>query len=239
MTKTALVTGANKGIGFGIAKALLQQGYRVLVGARDEQRGSAAVEALRAYGDAQLQLIDVSDLNSIQHAVADITKQEADFSLLVNNAGISGDMGRTAWEFEVQELIETYMVDFIGPYELTKGLLPVLIKNAGKIVNVSVPIEPNAWWHPLAYQAAKAPLNVMTKDFGLEFTQQELPVEIMAVMPGAVSTDLNNHIQGDFVKTSDEAGELIAGFATDGENHNGQVINFDGTVADYSAGSNV
>ncbi|WP_262986731.1 SDR family NAD(P)-dependent oxidoreductase [Weissella cibaria] len=114
-----------------------------------------------------------------------------------------------------------------------------MIKNAGKIVNVSVPIEPNAWWHPLAYQAAKAPLNVMTKDFGLEFTQQELPVEIMAVMPGAVSTDLNNHIQGDFVKTSDEAGELIAGFATDGENHNGQVINFDGTVADYSAGSNV
>ena len=195
MTKTALVTGANKGIGFGIAKALLQQGYRVLVGARDEQRGSAAVEALRAYGDATLQLIDVSDLNSIQHAVADITKQESDFSLLVNNAG--------------------------------------------KIVNVSVPIEPNAWWHPLAYQAAKAPLNVMTKDFGLEFTQQELPVEIMAVMPGAVSTDLNNHIQGDFVKTSDEAGELIAGFATDGENHNGQVINFDGTVADYSAGSNV
>ena len=195
MTKTALVTGANKGIGFGIAKALLQQGYRVLVGARDEQRGLAAVEALRAYGDAKLQLIDVSDLNSIQHAVADITKQETDFSLLVNNAG--------------------------------------------KIVNVSVPIEPNAWWHPLAYQAAKAPLNVMTKDFGLEFTQQELPVEIMAVMPGAVSTDLNNHIQGDFVKTSDEAGELIAGFATDGENHNGQVINFDGTVADYSAGSNV
>nr|WP_243677586.1 SDR family NAD(P)-dependent oxidoreductase [Weissella confusa] len=84
MTKTALVTGANKGIGFGIAKALLQQGYRVLVGARDEQRGSTAVEALRAYGDAQLQLIDVSDLNSIQTAVADITKHEADFSLLVN-----------------------------------------------------------------------------------------------------------------------------------------------------------
>ena len=50
---------------------------------------------------------------------------------------------------------------------------------------------------------------------------------------------LQEDFQGDFVKTSDEAGELIAGFATDGENHNGQVINFDGTVADYSAGSNV
>lgn len=71
-------------------------------------------------------MIDVSDLNSIQNTVADITKQEADFSLLVNNAGISGDMGRAAWKFEAQELIETYMVDNIGPYELTKGLLPVL-----------------------------------------------------------------------------------------------------------------
>ena len=92
---------------------------------------------------------------------------------------------------------------------------------------------------PTCISGSKGPIERDDQGFWLEFTQQELPVEIMAVMPGAVSTDLNNHIQGDFVKTSDEAGELIAGFATDGENHNGQVINFDGTVADYSAGSNV
>lgn len=54
----------------------------------------------------------------------------------------SGDMERTAWEFEAQELLDIYKVDFIGPYELTKGLLPVLQKNNGTIINVSTPIEP-------------------------------------------------------------------------------------------------
>ncbi|MDY2528764.1 hypothetical protein [Weissella confusa] len=51
-------------------------------------------------------------------------------------------MERTAWEFEAQELLDIYKVDFIGPYELTKGLLPVLQKNNGTIINVSTPIEP-------------------------------------------------------------------------------------------------
>lgn len=234
MVKTALVTGANKGIGYAIAQQLLEQGYTVLVGARDAGRGEAAVRELQAFGNAELLLVDVADLDSIHAAVASITANYDGLDLLVNNAGISGDMDRTAWEYETQELLDIYKVDFIGPYELTKGLLPVLQKNSGTIINISTPIEPGKWWHPLGYMAGKAPLNVMTKDFGLEFEQQNMPIEIFAVMPGAVSTDLNGHIEGDFVRTTDNAAELILSFFFDDQNHNGQVINEDGSVVNYN-----
>jgi hypothetical protein len=80
----------------------------------------------------------------------------------------------------------------------------------------------------------QASLQIMTKDFGLEFEQQNMPIEIFAVMPGAVSTDLNGHIEGDFVRTTDNAAELILSFFFDDQNHNGQVINEDGSVVNYN-----
>ncbi|MFE7084084.1 SDR family NAD(P)-dependent oxidoreductase [Priestia megaterium] len=233
MTKTALVTGANKGIGFEIAKQLLEVGYRVLVGARDQKRGETAVNALRKFGDAKLMLLDVSDLESIDNAVTTIKQNYPELTLLVNNAGIPGDMHKPGWEFTVEELQETNQVDFIGPFALSKGLLPLLIANKGTIENISIPIEPHPFFNAFAYQTAKAPLNVMTKSWAMSFEQENIPVEIFAVMPGAVSTDLNGHITGDFVKTPDEAAELIVSFVLDDENHNGQVINYDGTLANY------
>ncbi|MFB5268343.1 SDR family NAD(P)-dependent oxidoreductase [Paenibacillus enshidis] len=233
MTKTALVTGANKGIGFEIAKQLLEAGYRVLVGARDQERGETAVTALRKFGDAELVLLDVADLESIDHAVTTIKQNYPELTLLVNNAGIPGDMHKSGWEFTVEELQATHQVDFIGPFALSKGLLPLLITNKGMIENISIPIEPHPFFNTFAYQTAKAPLNVMTKSWGMSFEKESIPVEIFAVMPGAVSTDLNGNIQGDFVKTTAQAAEVIVGFILDDENHNGQVINYDGTLAEY------
>ncbi|MBE5102388.1 SDR family NAD(P)-dependent oxidoreductase [Priestia aryabhattai] len=226
-TKTAFVTGANKGIGFETAKALLKYGFRVLIGARDESRGTAAVEALAEFGDVQLQLIDMADLDSIRAAVSNVKENYADLTLLINNAGISGAFDKTAWDFEAQELIDTYMVDFIGPFGLTKGLLPLLNDNKGKVVNITIPTEAHEFFHPFAYQAAKAPLNVMIDNFGLEVAQKNMPVQIMGIMPGAVSTDLNDHAQGDFVKTPTEAAEQIVAIATDAKNYNGKIVNVD------------
>jgi NAD(P)-dependent dehydrogenase (short-subunit alcohol dehydrogenase family) len=131
MTKTALVTGANKGIGFEIAKQLLEVGYRVLVGARDQKRGETAVTALRKFGDAKLVLLDVADLESIDNAVTTIKQNYPELKLLVNNAGIPGDMHKPGWEFTVEDLQATHQVDFIGPFALSKGLLPLLIANKG------------------------------------------------------------------------------------------------------------
>jgi len=233
MTKTALVTGANKGIGFEIAKQLLHAGYRVLVGARDQQRGDSAVTALRSFGDAHLILLDVADLESVDQAVITIKENYPDLSLLVNNAGIPGDMHKNGWEFDVAELQATQQVNFIGPFALSKGLLPLLIANHGMIENVSIPIEPLSFFNAFAYQTSKAPLNVMTKSWGMSFARENIPVEIFAVMPGAVSTDLNGNMTGDFVKTPAKAAEYIVSFVLDEENHNGQVINDDGSLAVY------
>lgn len=233
MTKTALVTGANKGIGFEIAKHLLQAGYHVLVGARDQERGESAVNALKAFGQAELLLINMADLQSIDQAINTIKQNYNHLSLLVNNAGIPGDMHKVGWEFDVEELEATHQVDFIGPFALSKGLLPLLIANKGTIQNISIPIEPLSFFNAFAYQTAKAPLNVMTKSWGMSFEKENIPVEIFAVMPGAVSTDLNGNMTGDFVKTTAQAAEIIVGYVLDDENHNGQVINYDGTLSVY------
>ncbi|MGN7759964.1 SDR family NAD(P)-dependent oxidoreductase [Paenibacillus sp. 22594] len=233
MTKTALVTGANKGIGFEIAKQLLKAGYRVLVGARDQERGETAVTALQAFGDAHLVLLDVADLQSIDNAVTSIKQNFPELTLLVNNAGIPGDMHKFGWKFAVEELQETHQVNFIGPFALSKGLLPLLIANKGTIQNISIPIEPLPYFNAFAYQTSKAPLNVMTKSWGMSFEKENIPVEIFSVMPGAVSTDLNGNMTGDFVKTTAQAAEFILSFVLDEKNHNKQVINYDGTLAVY------
>ncbi|WP_270566678.1 SDR family NAD(P)-dependent oxidoreductase [Clostridium beijerinckii] len=234
--KTALVTGANKGIGFEISKKLLKEGYHVLVGARDESRGKNAIKELAKYGHVDLIKIDYSDSESIKEAVQRVSNEYKELNLLVNNAGIPGPLiKRPSWEFTKEELLETYTVDFLGPFELSKGLLPILIENHGKIVNVSIPIEPMPFpnMNPFAYLTGKAPLNIMTKSWGISIDESALPVQIFAVMPGAVSTDLNNHTTGKGVKMPEEAAEWIVGLALDEKNHNGQVINFEGKLADY------
>jgi len=235
---TVLVTGANKGIGFEIAKNLGKRGYRVVAGARNGQRGLAAVEQLRSEGlTADFLQIDVTDLKSIDEAAKLVAEKYPDINLLVNNAGIPGyPMYAAGWEFDAATLEQTWRTDFLGPFELIKQLLNTLKANHGKILNVSIPIEPSPFFNAFAYQTAKAPLNVMTKSFGMTFEKENIPVEIMAVMPGAVSTDLNGRIQGSFVKTPEQAAAWIVGLAFDGQNHNGQVINHDGALADYSAG---
>lgn len=233
MTQTAFVTGANKGIGFEIAKHLLEAGYRVLVGARDRERGEKAVHDLRAFGDAHLIVLNMADLDSVDQAVQTITVDYPELSLLVNNAGIPGDMHKVGWEFTVEELQATYQVNFIGPFALSKGLLPLLIANQGTIQNISIPLEPIPQFNPFAYTASKAPINIMTKSWGMNFAKENIPVEIFAVMPGGVTTDLNGNMTGDFMKTPAQAAKLITGFVLDDENHNGQVINYDGTLAVY------
>lgn len=128
---TAFVTGANKGIGFALAEELLKENFRVIVGARDFNRGSDAVKILSKFGEVHLQLIDLADLKSIREAADNVEKNFGDLTLLINNAGIAGDMHKTAWDFSAQELIDVYTVDFIGAFELTKNLLPLIEKNHG------------------------------------------------------------------------------------------------------------
>ena len=92
--KIVFVTGANKGIGFGIAKHLGLSGWQVIIGARDEQRASKAIEELKSQNVEVLGWVNIElkDLASIDKAVQEIKEKYPELSLLVNNAGIPGDM---------------------------------------------------------------------------------------------------------------------------------------------------
>ncbi len=227
MTGTVFVTGANKGIGFALAQELLQKKFRVIIRARDLNRGTNALNTLSEFGEVHLQLIDMADLQSINAAAENIRQNFGDLNILVNNAGIAGDMHRTAWEFTAQELIDVYLVDFIGAFELTKNLLPLIEKNRGKIVNITMPTNATEHFHPLAYQAAKAPMNIMIDNFGFELAQKKMSTQIFGLMPGVVSTDLNGHIQGEFVKTPEQSAKQMIEFILSEKNYNGQIIDVD------------
>lgn len=233
---TVLVTGANKGIGRAIAENLGARGYHVLIGARDEGRGRDAVESLRSQGfSVDLVRVDMADLASVRQAAALVGREHGDLEVLVNNAATPGyPMRAPGWEFDASELERIWRTNFLGPFELVKSLMGVLAANHGKVLNVSIPIEPRPEFNTFAYQTSKAPLNVMTKSFGLAFAQEGIPIEIMAVTPGGTSTDLNGHIHGPGVKTPEQAASVIVGFLFDGADHNGQVINYDGRTYYYN-----
>ena len=161
--KIVFVTGANKGIGYGIAKHLGLSGWQVVISARDEQRAEKAVCELKSAGVDVLGWVNLElrDLASIEEAAKVINEKYAGLTLLVNNAGIPGDMSVNSEHTELSDIKETLDVNFIGTFAFTKALIPLLTKNEGRIANVTVPSEISPYWHPLAYVASKATQNAM------------------------------------------------------------------------------
>ena len=194
--KVVLITGANKGIGFGIAKHLGLSGWQVIIGARDAQRAEKAISELKAASvDVQGWVnIELKDLNGIDKAAQEINEKYPELSLLVNNAGIPGDMSVDSEHTEIRDIKETLDVNFIGTFALTKALIPLIAKNSGRIANVTVPSEISPYWHPLAYVASKAAQNAMMGVMAIEFQQSNTPVEIFSVHPGPTTTDLNGNM---------------------------------------------
>ena len=237
MVKRALVTGANKGIGLEIARELGKNGCAILLGARDEGRGLQAVEHLKEDGIvANFVKIDLHDFDTLHTAASKV----GTLDILVNNAGIPGnlktekanlDMGKSPFAYTTEELRQTIEVNFFGTHELIKSLMPNLAEDA-KIINVTIPVSGSLYWQPLAYKTSKAAQNAMTMILGVEFAKAGSKRQIFGVMPGATATDLNGETEGahgGIFKSARFAGKLIAGFALDSKNHNGHIINWDGT----------
>ncbi len=224
--KTVLVTGANKGIGFGIAKHLGLNGWKVIVGARDQQRAEQALGALRAQGIDALGWvnIDLNDLEGLERAAKEIGERFPALTLLVNNAGIPGDMSVDSEHTEISTIQETLNVNFIGTFALTKALLPLLAKNGGRIANITVPSEVSPYWHPLAYVTSKAAQNAMTGVMAVEFQQAGTPIEIFAVHPGPTTTDLNGNMTLPGFHDTDTVGQKFAELINDGQNHQGEFL---------------
>jgi NAD(P)-dependent dehydrogenase (short-subunit alcohol dehydrogenase family) len=236
MSNKVLVTGANKGIGFETARQLGVLGWTVLLGARDETRGQNAVAKLKAEGiDAQWIKIDYNDVETIQLAAQAVADNHADLKVLINNVGIPGDMRKPGYEFELSELREVIDVNFYGNFAMIKAFYPILAKNNGRILNLTIPIGSNERWHPFTYTTSKAALNVMIQSLAISFEQGNIPVEIFGVMPGGVTTDLNGNSTGPYMKTVVEGGKVVVDLLTDGKNYQGQIIDERGVPEKYGS----
>lgn len=226
MNKTAFITGANKGIGFGISKYLGQSGWDIIIGARNEARALDAKSKLQDAGCTVLGWVEIelSNQTSISKAAKEINEKYPSLNLLVNNAGIPGDMSKTSWDTDMKDIKETTDVNYFGTLAITQALLPLIRQNEGRIVNVTVPSEISPYWHPLAYVASKAAQNAMMGVMAMEFKQNNIPVEIFSVHPGPTTTDLNGNMDLPGFHTIDKVGEKFAKLINDGKSHNGEFI---------------
>lgn len=226
MGKTVFITGANKGIGFGIAKHLGLCGWKVIIGARNERRAEKAIGELKSQGIDVLGWVNIElkDLDGIDKAAKEIAERYPELSLLVNNAGIPGDMSVDSQHTEINVIQETLDVNFVGTFALTKALTPLLSKNRGRIANITVPSEISPYWHPLAYVASKAAQNAMMGVMAIEFQQSGTPLEIFSVHPGPTTTDLNGNMSLPGFHDIETIGQKFAELICDGKNHQGEFI---------------
>jgi NAD(P)-dependent dehydrogenase (short-subunit alcohol dehydrogenase family) len=202
MDRIAVVTGANKGIGLEIARQLGREGVTVFLGARDEARGRAAAEKLRAEGlDARALRLDVTDDASASAAAAEVERQAGHLDILVNNAGIAID-GAPPSKVSIDVVRRTYETNVFGVVRTTQAFLPLLRKSsAGRIVNMSSGLGSLAqnsdpsWDYAsvklLAYNSSKTAVNMITVQFAHEL--RNTPIKVNAADPGYVATDMNRN----------------------------------------------
>lgn len=190
-TRIALVTGANKGIGYEIARQLGEKGYHVLIGARKAEAGKQAVASLQKSGaSAEFIEIDVSDRASIQKAAKTVAAQFDYLDALVNNAAIMEDKSNIT-EVPEELLHRTLQTNTVGPLLVTQAFLRLLTKSPGAtVVNMSSglgQLSDMADTHP-AYSISKTSLNAVTRQFAAALRDKGITVN--SVCPGWVKTDM-------------------------------------------------
>ena len=192
MLKTALITGANRGLGFEVARQLLEKGFHVFLAARHREAGEKAA-ALLHKGGAQGSFIelDVASAESIRHAAATVTAQAGQLDVLVNNAAILEDENLSVLETSAATMQATLATNTIGPLLVAQAFLPLLLKSAGgRIINVSSSagsLHEMGTYAP-AYSISKAALNAVTRQLAAALRSQGIAVN--SVCPGWVRTDM-------------------------------------------------
>ncbi len=206
MKEIVLVTGANKGIGFEIVRALAKSGMHVILGARNPERGRKAQSDLKSEGlEVDLLELDLADSSSIEKAVQSLEQNYERLDVLINNAGIlhreEGLGNSTVLGVPSSILRETFETNFFGLIDLTQRLVPMLKKSEnGQIVNVSsilgslqIALERESQGPsgtPFAYNASKAAVNSFT--IHLAGALRPFGIRVNSVHPGWVKTDMGS-----------------------------------------------
>ncbi|MEU5308228.1 SDR family NAD(P)-dependent oxidoreductase [Streptomyces sp. NPDC021562] len=216
----ALVTGANKGIGYEIAAGLGALGWRVGVGARGEEAREGAVAKLRAAGvDAFGVPLDVTDDASVAAAAALVEERAGRLDALVNNAGITGGPQQLPTTVDVAAVRAAVETNVIGVIRVTNAMLPLLRRSASpRIVNMSSTVgsltrqtTPGAETGPIsvAYAPSKTFLNAVTVQYAKELAGTNILIN--AACPGFCATDLNG-FRG--VRTPEQGAAIAVRLAT-------------------------
>jgi NAD(P)-dependent dehydrogenase (short-subunit alcohol dehydrogenase family) len=199
--KVALITGANKGIGFEVARQIANAGWIVLAAARNPDLGRQAAKKLQAEGlDVHFVHIDLDAPETAVTAAETIRKDFGKLDLLINNAAIAGKADGPPSKANVETVLTVMRTNYVGTVAVTQALLP-LLRNASKaqILNVSSELgcisqQTNTDWKfapvkLLAYCASKAALNMFTVQLAYEFRDANIAVN--SINPGYTATDLN------------------------------------------------
>jgi NAD(P)-dependent dehydrogenase (short-subunit alcohol dehydrogenase family) len=189
--KIALVTGASRGLGEGVARALAADGAAVMLLARDgDLAQQVASEIVAGGGEAEALACDVSDYPSVERAVADTRQRLGGLDILVNNAGVIEPIAEIAasdpaiWARSIQ-------INLIGAYYVVRAVLDGMLQGGGTIINVSsgAAYRPLEGWS--SYCAGKAGLAMLTRSLVLETTG----VRIFGFSPGTIDTDMQVKIR--------------------------------------------
>ncbi len=189
--KSVLITGANRGIGFEIARQLGWKGFHLFISGRDEAKLSEAVNKLkREPVSAEMIEMDVSDDNSVLAAFELMSERKITFDVIINNAGISLREDRSLVKVDTEILKVLVDTNSYGPLRVIKAFLPLMNK-PGRIINVSSTggsmTEPVGGWSP-SYCASKTLLNSITRHLAYELSLKKISVN--AVCPGWTRTDM-------------------------------------------------
>jgi NAD(P)-dependent dehydrogenase (short-subunit alcohol dehydrogenase family) len=197
--RIALVTGANKGIGFEVARQLARKGFHVFLGARNSDAGQAAAEKLRNEDASEKERdnvavtfleIDVSKADSVRRAAEEFSRQADHLDVLVNNAGILLDDDKDVLKITPEIFENTLRTNAIGPLLVSQAFVPLLKgSDAPRIVNVSSGggqlADGADGWAP-AYCISKTALNSVTSQLAAALPK----FAVNSVCPGWVRTDM-------------------------------------------------